>query len=166
MGGEGKEGGKRSVFFCLQHIDMCMSPVSMGCPADLAISKVFDAKWSISGTQTWQPCSGQQVVPPANILAIVLSWVATSTSSYRDNVLFFFIILFTKLSFVWGLLWSRQGEVVGGGGAEERRKAGEGKTLVQISRRLYGRGNGRGGAMVRVEVRVRALSLCFPWRAC
>lgn len=103
-GGEVRKVGKGSVFFCLQRIDLGRSPVSMGggVQLNLAISKVFDAKWSFSGAQTWQPCSGQQVVPPANILAIVLSWVATSTSSYRDNVLFLFIILFTKLSFVWG----------------------------------------------------------------
>lgn len=35
-GGEVRRVGKRSVFFCLQHIDIYMSPVSMGCPADFS----------------------------------------------------------------------------------------------------------------------------------
>jgi hypothetical protein len=34
----------------------------------LNISEVFDGNGSFSGTQTWQPWSGQQVVPPNSIL--------------------------------------------------------------------------------------------------
>lgn len=130
----------------------------------LAISKVFVAKWSFSGTQTWQPYSGQQVVPSASILAIVLSLVATSTHSYRDNV-FFFIILFTKLGFVLGAVMVQTGRSMGKR-AEEGGKADGGMKLVWISRRLYGGGNGCGGTLVGVGMQVRALSLCFPWRAC
>lgn len=89
----------------------------------LAISKVFDAKWFFSGTQTWQPCSGQQVVPLVSILAIVLSWAATSSHSYPENVFFLlsfsrFIILFTKLSFVLGSVVVQMGR----GGWERGRR--------------------------------------------
>lgn len=92
----------------------------------LAISKVFNAKWSFSGTQTWQLCSDQQLVPPASILAIVLSWVATSTHSYRDNVVFFFIILFTKLSFVLGSVMVQTGRGGWGRGRrQEKSRRGE-----------------------------------------
>lgn len=101
-----------------------------------AASKAWDATWSFPGAQPWQPSLGRQVVPPASTLATVLSWVPTSTHSYQESVLFFFTTLFIKLGFVLGSVVvptdgrtdRREGWM--GKGAEERRKADEGKKLV------------------------------------
>lgn len=88
-----------------------------------AISKAWEAKWSFSGTQPWQPsCLGQQVVPPASILATVLSWVATSTHSYQDNVLFFLLHFSSRWVLFWGLLWSRRADGEGVDGERGRRE--------------------------------------------
>lgn len=71
--GEVGKMGKGSVFFCLPQIYMYMSPVSMGCPADFSHLKSICCQVVLLRYPNLAAFSGQQVVPPASILAIVLS---------------------------------------------------------------------------------------------
>ena len=93
-----------------------------------AISKVFDAKWSFLGTQSWQPCPGEQVVPPASILVIdCLLFHGNQFTRFLTHKTASFYYPFHQIEFCLGVSRSPDGDGWMGKGAEERRKEGEGQ---------------------------------------